>query len=37
LPEYGAGSSGPHDADTLMERDGRQWRSLDANGTEKIT
>ena len=36
LPEYGAGSSGPRDADTLMERDGRQWRSLDANGTEKI-
>jgi glucose-6-phosphate 1-dehydrogenase len=28
LPAYVAGSSGPHEADTLLGRDGRQWRRL---------
>jgi len=37
LPEYPAGSSGPREADELMERDGRRWRSLDSNGTEKAS
>jgi glucose-6-phosphate 1-dehydrogenase len=37
LPEYAAGSSGPGEADRLMERDGRQWRSLDSTGTEKAS
>jgi glucose-6-phosphate 1-dehydrogenase len=29
FPNYAAGSSGPSDADVLMTRDGRQWRSID--------
>ncbi|HEY2886858.1 MAG TPA: glucose-6-phosphate dehydrogenase [Rhizomicrobium sp.] len=33
---YVAGSTGPREADALMERDGRQWRSLDTNGTHKV-
>jgi glucose-6-phosphate 1-dehydrogenase len=36
VPQYAAGSRGPREADALMERDGRQWRSLDSNGTEKV-
>ncbi len=28
LPGYRAGTSGPDEADTLMSRDGRQWRRL---------
>jgi glucose-6-phosphate 1-dehydrogenase len=28
LPIYPAGSSGPPDADALLERDGRQWRPI---------
>jgi glucose-6-phosphate 1-dehydrogenase len=28
FPNYAAGSWGPHEADELMERDGRQWRKL---------
>ncbi len=28
LPEYGAGSLGPVEADRLIERDGRKWRTL---------
>jgi glucose-6-phosphate 1-dehydrogenase len=31
LAEYAAGSSGPKEADALMERDGRSWRSLNSN------
>jgi glucose-6-phosphate 1-dehydrogenase len=37
VPQYAAGSSGPREADALLERDGRQWRSLDSNGTRKIS
>jgi glucose-6-phosphate 1-dehydrogenase len=29
-PIYPAGSSGPPEADALLARDGRHWRSLDA-------
>jgi len=28
IPSYQAGASGPEEADTLMSRDGRHWRSL---------
>ena len=31
LAEYAAGSSGPKEAEALMERDGRSWRSLNSN------
>ncbi|HET9802838.1 MAG TPA: glucose-6-phosphate dehydrogenase [Candidatus Acidoferrum sp.] len=31
LAAYAAGSTGPIEADALMERDGRRWRSLDSN------
>ena len=37
VPQYVAGSNGPSEADALMERDGRQWRSLDSNGTQKVS
>jgi glucose-6-phosphate 1-dehydrogenase len=30
FPNYPAGSWGPREADELMERDGRQWRRIDA-------
>jgi glucose-6-phosphate 1-dehydrogenase len=25
VPQYASGSWGPHEADTLLERDGRRW------------
>jgi glucose-6-phosphate 1-dehydrogenase len=28
IPQYEAGSSGPHEADELTEEDGRAWRRL---------
>ncbi|MDH4186183.1 MAG: hypothetical protein OEV08_04230, partial [Nitrospira sp.] len=28
LPEYPAGSAGPVEADRLIEKDGRTWRTL---------
>jgi glucose-6-phosphate 1-dehydrogenase len=28
LPEYQAGSCGPVEADRLIEKDGRTWRTL---------
>ena len=28
FPNYAAGSAGPAEADRLLERDGRRWRSL---------
>jgi glucose-6-phosphate 1-dehydrogenase len=30
FPNYAAGSWGPKEADELLERDGRQWRKIDA-------
>jgi hypothetical protein len=30
FPNYAAGSWGPNEADALLERDGRQWRRIDA-------
>jgi len=35
LPTYVAGSAGPSEADALLERDGRRWRSLGPKGDEK--
>jgi glucose-6-phosphate 1-dehydrogenase len=35
LPVYAAGSSGPSEADELLKRDGRRWRSIDGNGHEQ--
>jgi len=32
LPIYPAGSSGPSEADALLARDGRQWRSIHGDG-----
>ena len=32
LPIYEAGSAGPKEADALLARDGRRWRSIVANG-----
>jgi len=29
LPIYPAGSSGPHEADALLARDGRRWRPIE--------
>jgi glucose-6-phosphate 1-dehydrogenase len=29
FPNYGAGTAGPKEADELLARDGRSWRSLD--------
>jgi glucose-6-phosphate 1-dehydrogenase len=26
FPNYAAGTCGPHDADELLKRDGREWR-----------
>ncbi|HWF96062.1 MAG TPA: glucose-6-phosphate dehydrogenase [Xanthobacteraceae bacterium] len=34
-PIYPAGSSGPQEADALLARDGRHWRSLDASAGGK--
>jgi glucose-6-phosphate 1-dehydrogenase len=31
LTFYESGSWGPREADALLERDGRQWRELNAN------
>lgn len=36
LAEYAAGSAGPEEADALMERDGRCWRSLKSNGNGNV-
>ncbi|MBS0527249.1 MAG: glucose-6-phosphate dehydrogenase [Proteobacteria bacterium] len=35
LPIYAAGSAGPSEADELIRRDGRRWRSLDGRGDGK--
>ena len=35
LPIYPAGSSGPGEADELLARDGRRWRSIDGDGDGK--
>jgi glucose-6-phosphate 1-dehydrogenase len=35
LPIYAAGSSGPSEADELLARDGRCWRSVDGNDDGK--
>jgi glucose-6-phosphate 1-dehydrogenase len=32
LPIYAAGSSGPGEADALLTRDGRRWRSINGSG-----
>ena len=34
LPTYPAGSAGPHEADALLARDGRQWRPVAGNGDD---
>lgn len=36
LAQYVAGSDGPKEADALMERDGRSWRSLTSNGNGSV-
>jgi glucose-6-phosphate 1-dehydrogenase len=33
FPNYAAGSWGPHEADALIQRDGRQWRNSDDDGS----
>jgi glucose-6-phosphate 1-dehydrogenase len=35
LPIYPAGSSGPHEADALLARDGRRWRAISGTGAAK--
>jgi glucose-6-phosphate 1-dehydrogenase len=35
LPTYAAGSAGPAEADALLGRDGRRWRTLRGKGDEK--
>ena len=32
LPQYAAGTEGPAEADALIERDGRKWRTIKARG-----
>jgi glucose-6-phosphate 1-dehydrogenase len=37
LSIYPAGSSGPKEADKLMTRDGRRWRSIDGDGDGQLS
>jgi glucose-6-phosphate 1-dehydrogenase len=37
LPIYPAGSSGPSEADALLARDSRRWRSIKGNDDGKLS